>query len=87
MPVIRFSALPTFLQAARHEQQEIMQEDDLVYNDAPEDLGDGYESYPESGEDAEDPDEVSVVGELRSIACLCPGQQEKHCCWMHAKFC
>lgn len=38
-----------------------MADDDLVYHDALEDLGDGYESYPESEEDAEDPEEVSVV--------------------------
>ena len=50
-----------------------MQEDDLAYYDALEDLGDGYESYPESEEDAEDPEQVSLLGDLLSIARLFPG--------------
>ncbi len=75
VPISLVTALPSFLQAARHEQQETMQEDELAYYEALEDLGNGYESYPESEEDAEDPEEVSVVGELLVVACLCPGQQ------------
>lgn len=71
MPAPPSIALSTFLQAALHEQQE----DDLAYYDALEDLGDGYESYPESEEDAEDPEQVSVVGVLLSVGRLCPCRQ------------
>ena len=62
-----------------------MQEDDLVYYNALEGLGDGYESSPESEECAEDPEEVSVAGEQQSSACLRPKGHKKHSCWMLAR--
>lgn len=50
-----------------------MQKDDLVHDDAMDDLGDRYESYPECEKDAAAPEQVSVGGDLLPVACLVEG--------------
>ena len=49
----------------------------MVYYESDEDLYDECESYPESEEDAEDPDQASVVEKLLPVGrfCLC-----RQCC-------